>query len=241
MMSPTLTQDLATAYTAELLGHYNFELHGYRVQDLVNRWANRYPSEWIRLAAIEALYQGRYKAHSIEKLLAIWARRDNPIYHFSTEFERLIGRRFSPDLRSLPPAPPVPQPPRQLATLQEIPDRIDAREQYDRNYPTTQTNLAPVSPPAGSFALDFGGTFVNSDGYEDKFSAALADSASSDLVLADRSLALSHTDDSSDLEAEIVYQADWCDWEASKQPIDRFTPERDFSGFYRKLKAIASS
>jgi hypothetical protein len=229
MMSQTLIQDLATAYTAELLGEYNFDLHGYRVQDLVNRWANRYPSEWIRLAALEALYQGRYKAHSIDKLLAIWERRDNPIYHFSTEFERLIGRRFSPELRALPPAPPVPQAPRQLATLQEIPDR------------TPQTNLAPVSPPAGSFALDFGETFVNADGYEDKFSAALADSTSSDLVLADRSLALTHTDDSSDLEAEIVYQADWCDWETSKQPIDRFTPQRDFSGFYRKLKAIASS
>lgn len=227
-MSQLLTQDLATAYTAELLSHYGFELHGHPIPALVNRWSNRYPPNWIRWAAVEALYQGRYKALSIEQLLVIWERRDRPIYHFTSEFERSISQRFSPELRSLPPAPPVPQPSRQVASIPEIPIR------------TTPKRLDPIPPTTGNASLDFGETFVNSDGYEDNLSSLLADSTCSELALTGDSLALTDRDRSSDLEAEIVYQADWCDWEANKRPIDRFTPQRDFSGFYRKLKAIAS-
>ena len=44
----------------------------------------------IRLAVVEALYQGRYKAISVEHILDCWRRRGQPNFHFSLEFERLI-------------------------------------------------------------------------------------------------------------------------------------------------------
>jgi hypothetical protein len=39
---------------------------------------------------VEALYQGRYKAISVEHLLNFWSRRGEPSFRFGSEFERLI-------------------------------------------------------------------------------------------------------------------------------------------------------
>ncbi|MGA1263548.1 MAG: hypothetical protein ACO331_06525 [Prochlorothrix sp.] len=49
-----------------------------------------YPAAWIRLAVIEALYQGRYKPVSVSQILAIWQRRNKPLCHFGREFESII-------------------------------------------------------------------------------------------------------------------------------------------------------
>jgi len=73
-----------------LLRHYIFDLGGYTAVDLVNRWLDDYPGNWVRLAVIEALYQGRYKAISVEQILYVWHRRDQALPHFNHEFERLV-------------------------------------------------------------------------------------------------------------------------------------------------------
>ncbi|MDX2232158.1 MAG: hypothetical protein NW220_21160 [Leptolyngbyaceae cyanobacterium bins.349] len=75
---------------AELLHHYSFELAGYPIAQQVEIWLDHYPAEWLPIALIEALYQGRYKAISVEQILNLWQRRNHPVYHFNHEFERLI-------------------------------------------------------------------------------------------------------------------------------------------------------
>src|SRR5919202_5459180 len=88
------TTDPVIAYAVALLSHYKFELRGYTAQELVNLWLRNYPAIWVRLGVIEALYQGRYKAVSVEQILAVWGRRGQPIHRFNHEFERLISRKL---------------------------------------------------------------------------------------------------------------------------------------------------
>lgn len=80
------TADCAVA----LLIHYIFDLGGYCANELVELWSHKYPVNWTRLAVIEALYQGRYKAISVEQILAFWQRRGFAMPHFNHEFERLV-------------------------------------------------------------------------------------------------------------------------------------------------------
>jgi hypothetical protein len=68
-------------------------------------WATDYSVQWIRLAIIEALYQGRYKAVSVEQILQQWQRRGNAQPHFDTAFEKLICDRFPRNLMAEPPVP----------------------------------------------------------------------------------------------------------------------------------------
>ncbi|MDY6901827.1 MAG: hypothetical protein SWZ49_27685 [Cyanobacteriota bacterium] len=101
-----MTNNLAVS----LLTHYSFDLGGYNASELVKRWENQYPSNWVHLAIIEALYQGRYKAVSAQQILTLWLKRNHPSYHFNMEFERLICNKLPEDLRwnnSLPPLPPA--------------------------------------------------------------------------------------------------------------------------------------
>ena len=60
--STDLAQDAATTDAANLLRYYSFDLDDYTVDQLFAYWLETYPANWVRLAIIEALYQGRYKA-----------------------------------------------------------------------------------------------------------------------------------------------------------------------------------
>ncbi|MBW4684244.1 MAG: hypothetical protein KME40_03930 [Komarekiella atlantica HA4396-MV6] len=104
---PDTFADLATA----LLIHYSFDLGGYNAVDLVNRWQTQYPIYWLHLAVIEALYQGRYKAVSVQQILVFWQRRGQATHHFNMEFERLICSKFPESLTAstAPALPPVPK------------------------------------------------------------------------------------------------------------------------------------
>jgi hypothetical protein len=95
----------AAAYAVSLLHHYGFELDGYTIAQLLLAWQEQYPTAWIRLATIEALYQGRYKAISVEQILALWQRRSQPLYHFNHEFERLVCDNLPESLLLPDPAP----------------------------------------------------------------------------------------------------------------------------------------
>lgn len=87
-------RNTAASSTVNLLTHYSFEQGEFTTQQLVDQWIEVYPWQWMHLAVVEALYQGRYKAISVEQILAFWHRRGRPIYRFNGEFERLVCSRF---------------------------------------------------------------------------------------------------------------------------------------------------
>lgn len=122
---------------AALLIHYSFELCSETVSTLIKRLRSDVQSGWVRLAVIEALYQGRYKAISVEQILAFWRRRGQPVCHFNMEFERIVCSRMPLDLIA-------PENPReQLADLpaETSPAEIDA----DGNSSTEPPSKLPDS------------------------------------------------------------------------------------------------
>lgn len=72
-----------------LLQHYSFDLGGYTIRDLIRAWENVKP-EWVRQAVIESLFQGRYKAVSVNQILQLWERKGEPNCRYNREFERLV-------------------------------------------------------------------------------------------------------------------------------------------------------
>lgn len=87
-----------SAQAAALLLHYGFDLGGRKAEKLAMEWLTKYPHFWLRLAVIEALYQGRYKSVSVEQILSMWKRLGQPLYHFNGEFERLVCSNYPQDL-----------------------------------------------------------------------------------------------------------------------------------------------
>jgi hypothetical protein len=89
-----LSNDTAIAQAESLLISYSFDLKNSKAAQLIDEWKQKYQPIWIRLAVIEALYLGRYKAVSVEQILNVWSRRGNPNFHFSLDFETLICRNL---------------------------------------------------------------------------------------------------------------------------------------------------
>lgn len=96
------SEDAAALYAANLLRYYSFELAEYSIGQLLSHWLASYPASWVQMAIVEALYQGRYKAISVEQILIFWQRRGCPLHHFSHEFERLVCHKFPRNLGALP-------------------------------------------------------------------------------------------------------------------------------------------
>lgn len=105
-----LSTKAAVAYAANLLRHYSFDLNQVDPETLLDHWLRTYPVNWVRLALVEALYQGRYKAVSVEQILAFWQRRGQPMYHFNHDFERLVCDKFPRNLAPELEAEPDPKP-----------------------------------------------------------------------------------------------------------------------------------
>lgn len=103
-------QSAVTKAAERLLLQYGFDLAGDDSEALFDQWLRVYPPRWIRLAIIEALYQGRYKAISVEQLLVFWLRRGEAQTHFNSEFEAMICRNLPRDLSTpdLEMAEPIP-------------------------------------------------------------------------------------------------------------------------------------
>ncbi len=137
-------QDSVTTTAAALLTHYSFDLHGHNADELVVWWSTAYQSHWVRPAVVEALYQGRYKAISVEQILALWLRRGQPVYHFNHEFERIVCSKFP---QALVPKSNSGEEPTAIAPL-EAPLRVD--------WPALPSSLTttdnPVAIPPLAFA-----------------------------------------------------------------------------------------
>ena len=88
-----LVLDSITATTG-LLKYYSHDVQDQTQQERLDHWLRTYPASWVRLALIEALYQGRYKTVSVGQLLALWQRRGHPLFHFNSDFERLVCHDF---------------------------------------------------------------------------------------------------------------------------------------------------
>ncbi len=91
---PKQSRDRNFEQAIELLEHYSFDIEGGSARSFVTYWAGDLPSEWLRLAVLEALYQGRYKAVSVSQILTLWERKQQPQTHFNAEFESLICDRL---------------------------------------------------------------------------------------------------------------------------------------------------
>ncbi|HEY9750297.1 MAG TPA: hypothetical protein V6C63_16550 [Allocoleopsis sp.] len=136
-------KDSVSANAAALLIHYSFDLNGYTADELVTAWAATYQPLWVRSAVIEALYQGRYKAISVEQILALWLRRGQPLYHFNHEFERIVCSKF-PQLL-------VPKVSAEAAIAVLPPPKFPPQSHWRYLLPgTTATDNIPTAPETGS-------------------------------------------------------------------------------------------
>lgn len=84
-----LAMSFPMANLSALLYYYRFDCGNLSIERVLQEWAEFDP-EWIRLAIVEAIYRGRYKASSVTDILKFWQRRGEPYYRFGREFERSI-------------------------------------------------------------------------------------------------------------------------------------------------------
>jgi hypothetical protein len=216
-----LTKDISLAQTLALIDSYDFDLGGYSAEELVQDWLDIYHISWIRLATIEALYQGRYKAVSIEQILGVWLRMGNPNPHFSYEFERLICRKL----------------PRHL---------IDISQDLE-NPALSKHNISQIPKSAAVRLTDSSTELPDCSDYlisveQDKTLSQLEPPKNSELktAVSESWHNLNHKSHMSLITSlGIPYQADWSKFNMENTPIHQFIPLPDVSSFFNKLKAFA--
>lgn len=106
----TTPSEFQTEQILELLHSYRFDLRGRPPLTLLETWGDQFPPDWIPLAVIEALYQGRYKAISVEHLLAQWQERGRAAVHFNPDFEGLVAEKLPAPVGSREPENIDPEP-----------------------------------------------------------------------------------------------------------------------------------
>lgn len=233
-----LARNSAAMSVVALLAHYSFDGGGLTVEQLIDQWLQVHSVQWVRLALVEALYQGRYKAVSVTQILAFWQRRDQPLYRFDPEFEQLVCNRLPKRLsterqqqlnapasltetRSHPKAPKTSsknQPPHQsranlstLSSLQVMSENLSKTANPAANWGDNQTVKSSEEPPLSNLMMR-------------QLNKVLSSSAR---VKADQS----------GLAANNPMQSVWS--ELGKYSIHRFTPEIEASSFHTKLSALA--
>lgn len=97
------------------LAYYHFDVG----HDTPAAWAERWriwPEPWLWAALLEALYQGRYKAASVDYVLQAWRSRGEPRLSFTPAFAQDLWPDAIPHLqrlwerRSMAPKPDCPAP-----------------------------------------------------------------------------------------------------------------------------------
>lgn len=208
--------DSATEQIVALLSCYGFELAGKFPQEIVLEWLEKYSALWLRLAVIEALYLGRYKAISVEQILTGWTRRGTCIVHFNHDFESIICHRLPQDFSTTAP----PKPKQNLSNVSRLvkptPQRVTSPSPLLQESPVPlnfkEQVASTVTTAATSTHRRFNGQKMGTSTVEPSIAAA----ASVPISPPER-------------ETPPDYPAS----------IGQFTPSLDVSDFYFKLKAVA--
>jgi hypothetical protein len=223
-----------------LLEEYAFDLSGFTAGELVAIWQERLEAEvsWIRSAVLEALYQGRYKAFSVEQILQAWKRRGYPVRHFTSEFERVVFGPIDPTISkyaamtSLSPSemmspltgteaatpPAVTDGP--SAEPEPHPDGVTPPVQPDEPHPAT----LPAPDESGAIAAGPPDAVIDEppEPLQPSPPAASAEQLSLNAYLEPES--------SMTLETSVFSQP---------APIRKFVPQSEASGFYMRLQSVA--
>ncbi|MDB9529241.1 hypothetical protein PN498_24830 [Oscillatoria sp. CS-180] len=234
-----------------LLEEYSFDLSGFQAGELVAIWQQRLemsPS-WIRSAVLEALYQGRYKAFSVEQILQGWKRRGHPIRHFNSEFERIVLGPIDPTvskyaaMTSLRPselmAPQVNQAPGVPST--------ETAPTNEKRAATTAAEDSPISSPlnqADELPPDEPHTKTSES--EPASKTAAVDVVETSVSEADIPDANASKADIAEIEDKIVPPSANATVQGNSQsflfnqpePIQKFVPHLEASGFYDRLQSV---
>ena len=239
--STMLENNPDAAAAALLLANYSFDLGGYRASELVERWLTHYPANWVFLAVIEALYQGRYKAVSVEQILTIWLRRNKVLYHVKYEFERLVCSKLPAELQaqfSTRPSNVAEMWQEDLSNPVDISSCCDQPEQLETAAISTpfEKLVQPIAQEqirSSSIAL----AEVKQTHSNKPHNAVEIGSVSPPSNLSAYQHHSNHSDQSSQNFASIQFST-FVPWGFSHPPIDQFLPAPVVSDFYKKLKAF---
>ncbi len=234
----TTLPDTSANLAIALLIHYSFDLSGYTANELVERWQTQYPLNWLHLAVIEALYQGRYKAVSVQQILVFWQRREQATYHFNMEFERMVCSKFPQSLTSLaaPALPPVKKSPIfEKVTKPQLPPGKVSNGHQRSNTTTLQLNGHRQKTSVGE---------EEKQGTREDKSALKSNNGSDSASFGTLQLpsAVSQRQTSSESASLVSHQQSKLLPPASiRPPIGQFTPEKSdrSESFTSKLKAMS--
>ncbi|WP_416676446.1 hypothetical protein [Egbenema bharatensis] len=257
-----LAKDAAAIDVTDLLTRYSFDLGGSTVERLVNSWLHQYPTQWLRLAVIEALYQGRYKAFSVEQILNLWKRRGRSLYRFNHEFERIVCGRFptstygrrSPALNSVRSQPfypvnaPAPVPgsspqPNYLHSSTSPAEEPRAESPATSAFSPAQSaeveSSAPpaVSEPSDPVELTSVAGNVEGQPIEGQEHDGLDSESDQDALTLPKGSPVQTFKPATSIELGILEIG--VARSHHREPIHQFTPTPESSDFYSKLRAVA--
>lgn len=205
------TKDLSLAQAHSLIDSYAFDLGGDNAEKLLQYWLDFYHASWIRLATIEALYLGRYKAVSIEHILNVWLRLGTPNTHFTYEFERLICRKL----------------PKHLSELSDLTTSTTELPAIDLIQANQQNSEPTVVVPAVEQPEDKQptGNITENNSHKEKTIVKKFNKPSKPNISLISNWGIS-------------YQANWSYFTGENKMIDQFIPLPDVSSFFNKLKTF---
>lgn len=241
-----LAKDVTAIDVTDLLTRYSFDLDGYTVEQLVDAWLHHYPIKWVRLAVIEALYQGRYKAISVEQILNLWQRRGKSLYRFNHEFERIICGRFPGHSTALPrfyhTPPRSPSQPRQ-ATRASTPIAAPANRGAPVSSRSDSSSSSVPEPEPIERPSPNPGSNVESSSAASMPEPIRAETpqetASLPPATDSQRAPVSPFKPSDRLESEPFVLVGIARSSGHREPIHQFVPASEFSDFYAKLKLVA--
>lgn len=254
-----LTQNLSLAQARSLIDSYAFDLGHVNAESLLKYWLELYQASWIRLATVEALYLGRYKAISIEQILNVWLRIGSPNPHFTYEFERLICRKLPKHLCNIseetaneakPPALGLERPKQAETTANILSNGHGQRDMLALslrdNAVLESQSVAEVSPMSdcGKKAASFyGGVPITSSAEENKQTSPAQKPDEPNFKKT-----FSHVKDSSKNTIENnlslisswgpSYESNWSEFTEGNTTIHQFIPLPDVSSFFNRLKTF---
>ncbi len=217
-----LTPDLSLAQAHSLINSYDFDLGNESAEQLLQQWLDIYHASWIRLATIEALYLGRYKAISIEHILNVWLRIGTPNTHFNYEFERLICRKL----------------PKHLSNLSELVEDVEPpkKTKVDSS-PIPKKSLDKVTVESSKKIIAIAQSSPN------ELSTSATARKNSQII---SSLASTQSEGHDNnnipiIEAlKLAYTPDWTELTRENRMISQFIPLPDVSSFFNRLKTFGS-